>query len=56
MSETNVMEPADVTQTGVNGSDLRLNLSQLERRDDISPEEFYSEYFKARRPVVFRNF
>ena len=56
MSETNVMEPADVTQTGVNGSDLRLNLSQLERRDDISPEEFYLEYFKARRPVVFRNF
>lgn len=56
MSGTSVMEPNQVAGHGADGASLKLNLTPLERRDEIGPEEFFSAYFKPRRPLVFRSF
>ena len=56
---TEISSPDQVHGVAVAGSEpaqSQLNLGTLERHDDISPEDFYTKYFKPRRPVVFRSF
>ncbi|MCH2132514.1 MAG: cupin-like domain-containing protein [Phycisphaerales bacterium] len=56
MSESTVMESAVTSSVDAGRGSMTLNLSPLERRDELSPEEFLENYFRPRRPVVFRSF